>query len=173
MSPLPAVVQGPGPQTPAAGSAAWREARQRAAAILEVLAGARPPAQAAQALGLSLPRYYQLENVALQGLVGACEPVPRGRARSAESELAALRKQQQRLQRELARQQALGRLTQRTVGLASPPAPPARRKGDAGPGKGRRRRRAVARALRVAERLRQPDPLSPPTTAVDAPEGQH
>src|SRR5262249_23557609 len=90
MSPLPAVVQRPGPPTPAAGSAASREARQRAAAILEVLAGARTPAQAAEALGLSLPRYYQLENVALQGLVGACEPVSRGRARSAESELAAL-----------------------------------------------------------------------------------
>src|SRR5262249_15688430 len=137
--------------------------------------GAGAPTRAAGARGLPLRGYYQRENVAWRGLVGACEPVPRGRARSAESELAALRKQQQRLQRELARQQALVRLTQRTVGLASPPAPPARGKGDAG--KGRKRRRALARALppppRVPRALRHPRRLPPPTTAVDAPEGQH
>src|SRR5947209_17562740 len=56
-----------------------REARQRAAAILEVLAGARSPTEAAQALGVSLPRYYLLEARALGGLLAACEPQPPGR----------------------------------------------------------------------------------------------
>jgi len=173
MSTLPPATAQPRPQTPAARPATQtptRAARQRAAVILEVLAGARTPAQAAAALELSLPRYYQLETVALQGLLAACEPVPRGRVRSAESQLAALRKQQQRLERELARQQALVRLTQRTVGLAAPPTPPAHSKGEAG--KGRKPRRAVARALRVAERLRQPEPTVTPPAAI-AQEGQH
>ena len=48
-----------------------REAKQLAAAILEVLAGARTPTEAALALNLSVPRYYQLETQALRGLVHA------------------------------------------------------------------------------------------------------
>ena len=55
-----------------------RDAKQRAAAILEVLAGGRTPTQAAQALGVSLGRYYLLEDNALAALVAACEPQPRG-----------------------------------------------------------------------------------------------
>jgi hypothetical protein len=39
------------------GAGASAEAKRVAAAILEVLAGARTPTEAAQALGLSLPRY--------------------------------------------------------------------------------------------------------------------
>jgi hypothetical protein len=65
---------------PVAGSPLGREAsrpaRQLAAGILEVLAGVRSPLQAAQALGLSLPRYYQVESRALRGLLEACEPRP-------------------------------------------------------------------------------------------------
>jgi hypothetical protein len=61
------------------GRDASREARRLAAAILEVLAGVRTPAQAATAVGLSLPRYYQVEGRALQGLLAACEARPRGR----------------------------------------------------------------------------------------------
>jgi len=121
--------------------------------LLEVLAGARTPTQAAQALGLSLPRYYQLEAAALRGLVEACEPRPKGRGPSAQTELASLRKELQRLQRELARQQGLVRLTQRAVGLP-PPAPPPTSKGKA---KGRKPRRPVARALRAAARLQEPE----------------
>jgi hypothetical protein len=94
-----------------------REARRRAAVILEVLGGARTPTQAAEALGLSLIRYYQLETRALQGLVSACEPKPLGRVISPQTQLTALRKEQERLKRELARQQALVRLSQRAVGL--------------------------------------------------------
>ena len=93
-----------------------------AAAILEVLAGARTPTEAATALGLSVPRYYQVETQALRGLLQACEPKPRGRVRTVETEVKTLSKENQRLQRELTRHQALARAAQRAVGLA-PPAP--------------------------------------------------
>ena len=55
-----------------------REAKRLAAAILEVLAGVRTPAEAAQALSIPLPRYYHLEVRALHGLLTGCEPRPRG-----------------------------------------------------------------------------------------------
>src|SRR5215472_9787580 len=84
------------------------EAKRLAAAILEVLAGARGPSEAAQVLGISLARYYQLENRAIAGLVGACEPRRRGRGSSEPvNELASLRQECQRLRRDCARQQAL------------------------------------------------------------------
>jgi hypothetical protein len=131
------------------GQDASREAKRLAAGILEVLAGLRTPAQAARDLAICLPRYYALENRALRGLVTACEPKPKGRVRSVASEVAALRQDNDRLQRELSRQQALVRLAQRTVGLPPPTPPPAR------PGKKTRRRRPVVRALSVAQRLQQ------------------
>jgi hypothetical protein len=125
-----------------------KDAQRQAAVILEVLAGARTPTQAAAALSVSVPRYYQLETRALRGLVEACEAKPRGRAPSADKELASLRREQERLQRELTRQQSLVRVTQRHIGLA-PPAPPAK----PAPGKKKRRRRPVARALTAAKQL--------------------
>lgn len=126
-----------------------REAQRVAALILEVLAGARTPTQAAQALNASVPRYYQLEKRALEGLVEACEAKPRGRQPSADKELSALRREQERLQREVTRQQSLVRVTQRHLGLVAPvpPAKPA-------PGK-RTRRQAVVRALTAAKQLAQ------------------
>jgi hypothetical protein len=131
------------------GQDASRDARRLAAAILEVLAGVRTPTDAATALALSLPRYYQLESQALRGLLAACEPRPRGRSPDVERELTELRQQQVRLQREVARQQTLTRLAQRTIGLA-PPAPAA-----AVPAGKRKQRRPTARALRVAARLQE------------------
>lgn len=141
-----------------------REAKQLAAAILEVLAGARTPAQAATALGWSLPRYYQREAQALRGLLAGCEPRPPGRTRGAEAELARLRQEQQRLERALARQQALVRLTQRAAGL--PAAAPA-----VAPAAGKRRRKASARAVPLAARLRQEAATAESTTAVPPEEG--
>jgi hypothetical protein len=126
-----------------------REAQRWAAVILEVLAGSRTPAQAALALGVSLPRYYQLETRALRGLVASCETRPKGPRRSSERELAALRRQHEGLQRELQRQQTLLRLAQRSLGLP-PPAPPVK------PAAGKkRRRRPVVRALSAAAHLQQ------------------
>ena len=127
-----------------------RQAKQVAAAILEVLAGARTPQQAAEALTVSLPRYYQLESRALRAVVAACEARPKGRVRSPASEVAKLTAQNAQLQREVTRQQALVRAAQRSVGLAPPAAPPPK-----AAGKRARRRRPVARALSVATRLRQ------------------
>jgi hypothetical protein len=124
------------------------EAKRLAAAILEVLAGARTPTEAATALGLSVPRYYQVETQALRGLLQACEPKPRGRVRSVETEVKTLSKENQRLQRELTRHQALARAAQRAVGL-SPPTPVVTKTGK------KPRKRRVARALSVAERLKQ------------------
>jgi len=79
-SPPPAATRRPR-TTGGAGLAqdAGREARRLATLILEVLAGGRTPTEAAQALEISVPRYYQLEGRALRGLVAACEPRPRGR----------------------------------------------------------------------------------------------
>src|SRR5262245_10436361 len=140
------------------GEEASREAKRLAAAILEVLAGQWTPTQAAKALSVSLPRYYQLEASGLRGLLRACEPKPRGRQSSPATELAALRKQNERLQRDLTRHQSLVRLAQRTMGLTAPVAGKA-------PG-AKRHRRPVSRALTVATRLRQ-DSAAAATTLDD------
>jgi hypothetical protein len=130
------------------GEGASMEARKRAAAILEVLAGARTPTAAAQALGVSLPRYYLLEVQALHAMLLACEARQHGRRPSAESALAALRRECEQLRRDCARQQALVRAAQRSIGLP----PPAMSKPPAD-GKKHRRRRPTARALRAVARL--------------------
>lgn len=141
---------------PHLGRDASQEAKRLAAAILEVLAGVRTTTDAATAVGLSLTRYYQVESRALAGFLQACEPRGKGRQPSAQRELVLLRRSHDRLQRELARQQALVRLAQRSVGLAAP-MPAAKAKPN---GKKPRRRRPVARALQVAQRL-QANPLTP------------
>jgi hypothetical protein len=131
------------PTTPAREPDATREAKRRAAVVLDVLAGSRTPPQAAETLGVSLPRYYQLEARALGGLVAACESRPRGRRPDVEAELGGVRKELDRVKRELARSQSLVRLTQRTIGVA-PPAPAKA---------GKRRRKPLVRAMRRAEEL--------------------
>jgi hypothetical protein len=138
------------------------EAKKLAAAILEVLAGARTPTEAATALELSVPRYYQVEAQALRGLLEACEPKPRGRVRLEKTELETLRKENQRLQRELTRHQSLARAAQRAAGL-SPPAPGVNKAGK------KPRKRRVARALSVAARLQEDvgPKTGTPTTATN------
>jgi hypothetical protein len=129
-----------------------KEAKRLAAVILEVLAGMRTPPQAATALQLSLPRYYQLEARGLRGLLLACETRPKGRQANPATEISALQRQNERLQRDLARQQSLVRVTQRSMGL-SPPAPP--KASPQSPGKKTRQRKPVVRALSMASRLQQ------------------
>jgi hypothetical protein len=125
-----------------------KEAKRLATVILEVLAGLRTPGQAAEALQTSLPRYYQLETRAVQGLAAACEPRPQGRRPEPTAALTALQQENARLQREASRQQALVRLAQRAVGVAAPAAPSPK-------ASGKRKRRAKARALTAAARLRR------------------
>jgi hypothetical protein len=140
------------------GQEVSRDTRRQAAAILEVLAGVRTPTEAAEALGMSLPRYYQVESRALRGLVAACAPRPKGRQQSVESAVAAQKREIERWRREAGRQQALARAAQRAVGLA-PPAPTV---GTKTMGK-RMRRRRVARALAVAATLRHEDAATVPS----------
>ena len=136
------------------------DARRQATAVLEVLAGARTPTDAAKALGVSLVAYYNLEGRALKGLVKGCEPPGRGPRPSTDAELSRLRRECGRLQRDAARYQALARATQRAAGLAAPAAGP---KTDAG---GRRKRRPSVRALKAARTIRQqPEPAPEPATA--------
>jgi hypothetical protein len=118
----------PSGSTALAGTAA---AKQLAAVVLEVLSGACGPA---------LPRYYALETRGLQALVAALEPRPRGRMRQVDS--AAVRREQERLERDVLRLQALVRTLQRAVAVAPPPK------------EARRRRKTKPRATKVIAQLR-------------------
>jgi hypothetical protein len=133
------------------------EARRLAAALLEVLAGVRAPADAAAALGCTLPRYYAAEVRALAGFVAACEPRRPGRHPSPEREVAVLRQTVARLERERGRLQALLRAAQRTVGLAAVRPPPK-------PTPGKRPRRPTVRALAAAKHLAAAPPAVPPAS---------
>ena len=145
---------------------ASREARRLAAAILEVLAGMRTPTEAAEALSVSVPRYYLLEQRALAGLVAACEPRGRGPGKSPNRRIADLEREVQRLKQQCDRHLALARAAQRSVGLAAPPRPVASGKGKTGSnskpsGKRRRRRRPTVRALKAAKELQATPPDEP------------
>src|SRR5437773_11222273 len=100
----PRLRKSPAPGGVTLGHERRRDARGLAAAILEVLAGLRTPTAAADGLGLSLVRYYQVEAKALRGLLAACEPAAKGRQPNPDKELAQLRHDNQRLQREVGRQ---------------------------------------------------------------------
>jgi hypothetical protein len=149
-------------------------AKRMAAAILEVLAGARTPGDAARVLGMSLPRYYQVETRALNGLLAACESRPKGRQPNPANETIGLRQENERLQREITRHQALARAAQRAIGLSPSPAPMAKERtsgssGSSGAPVKKTRRRRMARALSVAQRLQKDNnpvaPLAPPAAS--------
>ena len=158
-----------------AQAAVSRDAQRVAAAILEVLAGVRTPTEAAAALSLSVPRYYLWEQRALEGLVRACEPRPKGQVMSQRHQITVLEKEVARLRQDCARQQALVRASQRTIGLAASAPPTTKSTIKAGPkaaaktaagGKAKRKRRPVARALKAVAALQAPGGEE---TAVDSP----
>ena len=127
-------------------------ARRTAALMREVWSGVRTTQSASDAMGVAVTRFYQLEARALQMVVSAMEPRPRGRQKTTESELSKLRADKQRLQRDVERFQALYRTSQRSLGVAvAKPAEPAK---NAEPG-GKRRRgpRRKARGQAVAKVL--------------------
>ena len=146
------------------GKGASPEARKLAAAILEVLGGVRTTTDAAAALECSLPRYYQLEARAVEGLLAACEPRAPGRTVSPGREADELRRKCGRLEREVSRQQALVRAANRAVGLAPTPPPTKLR-----PGK-KRARKPASRALVAVSVLRNAAPTSsvPPTSGTQS-----
>ncbi|HSP54076.1 MAG TPA: hypothetical protein VLS25_00680 [Dehalococcoidia bacterium] len=132
-----------------------REAQRFAAAILEVLAGVRTPTDASAVMGISLPRYYLWEQRALEGLVAACQPRGKGKIVSSRCQILALEKEVGRLKQECARQQALVRAAQRTIGLAPPAMPKSVPKaGGKVAGKRTRKRRPAVRALKAVAALR-------------------
>jgi hypothetical protein len=126
-------------------------ARRAAAVILEVLSGVRGTQEACETLAITPMRYYVLETRALQGLVGALEPRPRGKRKSAEDEIREVRRENKRLERELARTRALVRLAERAIGI-----PAAGGKSKIRPGGKTRRRRRPDRAARAIAALRKP-----------------
>ena len=122
-----------------------RDARQSAALILEVMAGELHPSEAAKALGVGLARYYQIERRALEGLIKACEPVPKGPGITKKIE--SFEKRIKQLEREVARYQALARTSQKVLGAV-----PARNKKNGG-----KRRKPTVRALKIAQGIRSDD----------------
>jgi hypothetical protein len=125
------------------------QARRCLAVMLEALSGLRSTTEAAEAMGVSLSRYYYLETRALNGMLAALEPRPRGPKKTPEKAIAALQREKKVLVREVARHQALLRAAQRTVGLASP------KKAAKG---GAKRRRRGSRGATVLQTLRDVDP---------------
>jgi hypothetical protein len=140
------------------------EAKRQAAVILEVLSGLRRTEDASEAMKVALPRYYVLETRALQGLISALEPRPKGRQRRPEDEIATLTKDNQRLQRELRRTQSLVRASQRALGI--PQAPKEEDKRKLGP-TGRKKRRATVRAIRTVRVLRKSAEMTPAMAPIE------
>lgn len=92
-----------------------RDGRVIGLTILEVLGGLKSPPEAAESLGVSLTYYYVLETRAIEGLLLACEPKPKGPRSSPEKQLEDLRRDKDRLERELLRTQAIARAAQRSL----------------------------------------------------------
>lgn len=132
------------------------EGRRRAAAVLEVLGGAKSPVEAAEALGITLATYYVLEGRALEGLIASCEPRGRGRAAAPGKTIQSLRRENDRLRQDLSRTQALARAVQRAAGM------PAEATEKENVSVRRSRRRPRARALRAARILETSAPPAPP-----------
>jgi hypothetical protein len=92
-------------------------AKKNASVILEVFAGLKGTHEAAEALGVSPNRYYQLEARALQGMIDSLEPRDRGRQLTPERKIETLREENARQAREISRLQALVRAARRTMGI--------------------------------------------------------
>jgi len=134
------------------GIEASAEARKLSCAILEVMGGLRGPTEAAAALGVSLPRYYILEARALEGFMKALEPREKGkREASAETRLAEMSRERDRLMAELNRSRALARMAQKAAGLSPAGGGKGEGKEDGKPRKGKRR---ADRTRRLLLRLR-------------------
>lgn len=126
-----------------------RDARRSAALMLEVLAGQLHPSEAAKALGVGLPRYYQMEKRALESFIQGCEPVPKGPG--PEKKIHSLEKRIRQLEKDVARYQALARTSQKVLGASVSKPKKA----------GRKRRKPVLRALKIASGIRGDDAENP------------
>ena len=61
--------------------------------MLGALSGESGVTEAAESIGISLSRYYQLETRALQGMISALEPRPKGRRWTPEEKLGQMEKE--------------------------------------------------------------------------------
>ena len=97
------------------------EAKRQAAVILEVMSGARSAQEGSEVLGISPVRYYVLEDRALQGIVKALEPRPKGRRmQTPEDALKAVEREREKYKREVGRLQTLLRMVRKSVHLQEP-----------------------------------------------------
>ena len=127
------------------------DARRAAAMMLEVMSGVRTPTEAAQVLGMSQMKYYLAESRALQGMVTALEPRPRGRrTKKSEDILAKVTQERDRLKRDLNRMTSLLRLVRKGAKLGEP---------EQTMKSGRKRRKPVCRAEKLMKRLEEPVPV--------------
>jgi len=146
-------VKKPRPQPMGARAVRGSDAARRSAALLlEAWSGVRTTQAASEAMGVALPRFYQLEARALQMIVAAMEPRPRGRQLTAESEVSKLKAERGRLMRDVERYQSLYRTAQRSLGVAVA-RPPDKADNPAPGGKRRRGPRKKARGQAVAKVL--------------------
>lgn len=93
------------------------QAKRQMVVILETLAGGCSTSEAAERLGISHSRYYQLETRGLQGMLRALEPRPRGPKKTLDGEIRALKAEKKQLERELRQAQSLLRAASRSVGV--------------------------------------------------------
>ncbi|NNC63176.1 MAG: hypothetical protein HKN84_00195 [Gammaproteobacteria bacterium] len=135
------------------------DANRLAAVMLEVLSGERGPHDGCAALGISLSRYYVLETRALQGLITALEPRPKGRQKRPEDTVRELERERGRLRQELSRSQALLRASQRSIGL--PSSKPSKRGKVSKTTRKRRRRIVRAKSAIAALKAESPQPTAP------------
>lgn len=137
-----------------------------------LLTGIRGPQDGADALGITLSRYYAIETRGLQGMLAALEPRPRGRVLTPAREIERLRQENTRLDREVERGRAVLRALERTVGVTKslPPAGPKRGTigGKHGKKKTRMRRRTVVRAERAIAALRGASDPTPATAPAES-----
>ena len=127
-------------------------ARQVAVVVLEALAGEVGTTEAAERLGVSLSRYYQLETKALEGMLSALEPRGKGPQKTPEREIRVLRAEKQALEKELRRHQTLLRAAHRTVGLGG-----RRTGGTSSKARGRTKRGCRGRTVRQTLRRTVPE----------------
>jgi hypothetical protein len=120
--------------------------------VLEVLAGARRPSEAASVLGISVMRYYVIESRALAGLVAGCEARPSGHPIDPERKVASLTRELEGQRQATSRYQALARAAHRALGIV-PPKPDA--SNNDGKGAKRRRRTPTVRALKAAREFKR------------------
>jgi hypothetical protein len=128
------------------------QAKRMLALILEVLGGVCTTQEAAADMGVALVRYYQLETRALQAMLTALEPRPKGRRAQTEAQCQAEHAQEKkRLTQELRRYQSLCRSLQKTVGV---PATATAKSPPRGPKAKTRRIRKTSRGERVVAAMR-------------------